>query len=97
MKAVKKKHLPFAKPSIAAETRASHALLGEHSSDSFAMLFPEILLPTALCSPAYKSGNNPSCTVDLSSDKTLCCVTVSMPVNVIAFFLEYSTLEDLLG
>jgi len=54
MKAKRKKHLPFAKPGIAAEMRASHTLLGEHSSDPSTVLFPEILLSTALCTRPTK-------------------------------------------
>lgn len=91
LEAGKRKCLPFANPSSTGERRASHVLLHSQGSDYLLIMLPKILLPTALCSAAYKSGSNLGCTVDFSSDRTLGCVMcnahviVSVPVNVIAF------------
>lgn len=91
LEAGKRKCLPFANPSSTGERRASHVLLHSQGSDYLLIMLPKILLPTALCSAAYKSGSNLGCTVDFSSDRTLGCVMcnahviVSVPANVIAF------------
>lgn len=106
LKAGKRKYLPFANPSSAGERRASHVLLHSRDSDYLLITLPKILLPTALCNAAYKSGSNLGCTVDFSSERTelntwLCYVQCSCYCQCASkchcFFWEYTMSENHLG